>query len=160
MRGRERCATNEMHQLTLGTEMDDFFSLPVCNRPSGPLFLHVLNATRVLCGGCRTLLFSSRHVPVGPNGGSCCSTSLSMSPATCIAEYAPLLERVTTFATLTTTCLEDSIRETLSHGLYIKLQVRKSRRSQVHMWKPVRRALVLEKCVASASPERRVIVRL
>ena len=42
-----------------------------------------------------------------------------------------------TFATLTTTCPEDSIRETLTHERYIKFQARKSRRSQVHLWKPV-----------------------
>ena len=63
-----------------------------------------------------------------------------------------------TFATLTTTCPEDSIRQTLTHEHYIKFQARKSRRSQVHLWKPVRRALVLEQCVLSASPEWRVIV--
>ena len=62
------------------------------------------------------------------------------------------------FATLTTTCLEDSIRETLTHALYIKFQGRKSRRSQVHLWKPVRQVLVFEKCVLSASPDWRVIV--
>ena len=39
-----------------------------------------------------------------------------------------------------------------SHELYIKFQARKSRRSQVHLWKPVLRALVLEQCVLSASP--------
>ena len=37
------------------------------------------------------------------------------------------------FATLTTTCPEDSIRETLTHELYIKFKVRKSRPSQVHL---------------------------
>ena len=63
-----------------------------------------------------------------------------------------------TFATLTTTCFEDSIRETLTRELYIKFRVRKSRRSQVHLWKPVQWALVLEQCVLSASPEWRIIV--
>ena len=63
----------------------------------------------------------------------------------------------TTFATLTT-CLEDSIKETLTHELYIKFWVRKSRQSQVHLWRPVRRALVLEQCGLSASPEWRLIV--
>ena len=52
-----------------------------------------------------------------------------------------------TFATLTTTCPADSIRETLTHELYIKFQVRKSMESQVHLWKLVRRALMFEWCV-------------
>ena len=63
-----------------------------------------------------------------------------------------------TFATPTTTCPEDSIMETLTHELYIKFQARKSRRLQVHLWKLVRRALVLEQCVLSALPDWRVIV--
>ena len=63
-----------------------------------------------------------------------------------------------TFATLTTTCPEDSIKETLTHELYIEFQARKSRWSQVHLWKPVRRVLVLEQCVLSVSPDGRVFV--
>ena len=62
------------------------------------------------------------------------------------------------FAILTTTCPEDSIRKTLNHEFSTKFPARKSRRSQVHFWKPVRRALVFEQCVLSASPEWRVIV--
>ena len=57
-----------------------------------------------------------------------------------------------TFPTLTTTCPEDSIRETRTHELYIKFQAGKRRRSQVQLWKPVQRALMLEQCVLSASP--------
>ena len=62
-----------------------------------------------------------------------------------------------TFATLTTTCPEHSIRATLSHELYMKFTDRKLRRSQARLWKPVRRGVVLEQCVTSASPEWRVI---
>ena len=57
-----------------------------------------------------------------------------------------------TFATLTTTCPEDGFRETITHELYIKFQVRKSSRSQVYLYKTIRRAVVLELCVLSASP--------
>ena len=49
-----------------------------------------------------------------------------------------------TFATLTTTCLEHSIRATLSHELYMKFTDRKLRWSQARLWKPVRRGVVLE----------------
>ena len=62
-----------------------------------------------------------------------------------------------TFATLTTTCPEHSIRATLSHELYMKFTDRKLRQSQARLWKPVRQEVVLEKCVLSASPEWRVI---
>ena len=62
-----------------------------------------------------------------------------------------------TFATLTTTCPEHSIRATLSHELYMKFTDRKLRRSQDRLCEPVRRGVVLEQCVLSASPEWRVI---
>ena len=41
---------------------------------------------------------------------------------------------------------------------YIKFQARKSRRSQVHLWKPMHWALVLGQCVLSVLPEWRAIV--
>ena len=64
-----------------------------------------------------------------------------------------------TFATLTTTCPEHSIRATLSHELYMKFTDRKLRRSQDRLWKLVRRGVVLEQCVLSASPKWRVIAQ-
>ena len=62
-----------------------------------------------------------------------------------------------TFAALTTNRLEESIRATLTHELYVKFKARMKRRSQVTLWKPVRRVLVLDQCVLSASGEWRAI---
>ena len=58
---------------------------------------------------------------------------------------------------VTTTCPEHIIKAIRNHELYMKFTDRKLGRSQARLWKPVRRGVVLEQCVLSASPEWRVI---
>ena len=44
------------------------------------------------------------------------------------------------------------MEETLGHEMYVKFLGRRARRSEVHLWQPERRGVVLEQCVVSAYP--------
>ena len=61
------------------------------------------------------------------------------------------------FAHLTSTVADKSIEETLGHEMYVKFLGRRARRSEVHLWHPERRGVVLEQCVVSASPMWRAV---
>ena len=60
-------------------------------------------------------------------------------------------------AHLTSTVADKSIEETLGHEMYVKFLGRRARRSEVHLWHPERRGVVLEQCVVSASPMWRAV---
>ena len=62
------------------------------------------------------------------------------------------------FAHLTFTVADKVIQETLGLKMYVKLQGRRARRSEVHFWQPERRGMVLEQCVVSASPMWRAVL--
>ena len=61
------------------------------------------------------------------------------------------------FSHLTSTVADKSIEETLGHAMYVKFLGRRARRSEVHLWHPERRGVVLEQCVVSASPMWRAV---
>ena len=61
------------------------------------------------------------------------------------------------FAHLTSTVADKSIEETLGHEMYVKFLGRRARRSEVHLWHPERRGVVLEQCGVSASPMWRAV---
>ena len=62
------------------------------------------------------------------------------------------------FAHLTSTVADKSIEETSGHEMYVKFLGRRARRSEVHLWHPERRGVVLEQCVVSASPMWRAVL--
>ena len=61
------------------------------------------------------------------------------------------------FASLASTVADKSIEETLGDEMYVKFLGRRARRSEVHLWQPERRGVVLEQCVVSASPMWRAV---
>ena len=63
------------------------------------------------------------------------------------------------FASLTYTVADKSVEDTLGHEMYVKFFGRRARRSEVHLWQPERRGVVLERCVVSASPMWRAVFK-